>query len=196
MIAKRLLDFCVAGSGLLLLTPFFLIISILIKLDSPGPILFRQIRVGERFTPFLILKFRTMVIDAEKLGAQVSSRHDPRTTRFGRFLRKYKIDELPQLVNVAIGEMSLVGPRPEVPRYVRAFQKDYEEILTVKPGITDFASLEYKDEGDLLDGLTNPEEKYLREILPAKIEHSRRYIREQSMVTDIKLIFKTLWGMM
>jgi lipopolysaccharide/colanic/teichoic acid biosynthesis glycosyltransferase len=196
MIAKRLLDFCFAGSGLLLLTPVFLIISILIKLDSPGPILFRQLRVGERFTPFRIFKFRTMVNDAEKLGAQVSTRDDPRITRVGRFLRKYKIDELPQLINVAIGEMSLVGPRPEVPRYVRAFRKDYEEILTVKPGITDFASLEYKDESELLDGLTNPEEKYLREILPAKIEHSRRYIREQSLVTDLKLIFKTLWGMM
>ena len=194
MIAKRLLDFCVAGSGLLLLTPLFLIISILIKLDSPGPILFRQLRVGERFTPFRIFKFRTMVDDAEKLGAQVSTKDDPRITRVGRFLRKYKIDELPQLINVAIGEMSLVGPRPEVPRYVRAFRKDFEEILTAKPGITDFASLEYKDENELLDGLANPEEKYLREILPAKIEHSRRYIRERSLVTDLKLIFKTLWG--
>jgi len=194
MIAKRLLDFFVAGSGLLLLTPFFLIISILIKLDSPGPILFRQLRVGERFTPFRIFKFRTMVIDAEKLGTQISTRNDPRITRVGRFLRKHKIDELPQLINVAIGEMSLVGPRPEVPRYVRAFKKDYEEILAVKPGITDFASLEYKDENELLDGLTNPEEKYLREILPAKIEHSRRYIREQSLATDIKLIFKTILG--
>lgn len=193
MIGKRLLDFYVAGFGLILLSPFFLLLAILIKLDSPGPIFFRQIRVGKCFTPFRIFKFRTMVNDAEKLGAQVSAADDSRITRIGGFLRKHKIDELPQLINVVIGEMSLVGPRPEMPRYVERFRKEYEEILTVKPGITDFASQEYRDENELLKGLANPEEKYLGEILPVKIEYYRRYIREQSPVTDLRIIFKTLW---
>ena len=194
MTAKRLLDLCVSGFGLLLLTPFFILISILIKLDSPGPIFFRQSRVGAAFTPFRIFKFRTMVNDAEKHGAQVSTGDDPRITRVGWFLRKYKIDELPQLINVILGDMSLVGPRPEVPKYVEAFRKDYEEILTVKPGITDFASLEFKDENELLKATENPEEKYLAEILPAKIKYYRKYLQEQGLVTDIKLILKTLLG--
>jgi lipopolysaccharide/colanic/teichoic acid biosynthesis glycosyltransferase len=193
MSAKRLVDFFVAGFGLFLLAPFFVLVSIMIKLDSHGPVFFRQSRVGMRFKPFRIFKFRTMTIDAEKLGAQVTTGDDPRITRVGQFLRKHKIDELPQLINVVAGEMSLVGPRPEVPRYVEVFSKEFEEILTVKPGITDFASLEYKDENDLLRGLSNPEEKYLEEILPAKIEHYRRYLREQSLKTDFKLIFRTLW---
>ena len=140
MSTKRLLDFSAACCGLILLSPLFLIIAILIKLDSPGSVFFRQKRVGLRFKPFSIFKFRTMVTDAEKRGAQVSSGDDPRITRVGRFLRKYKVDELPQLLNVVAGDMSLVGPRPEVPRYVEHFRKEYEEILQVKPGITDFAS--------------------------------------------------------
>ena len=171
-------------------------IAIVIKLDSPGPVFFRQERVGQFGRPFRIYKFRTMVTDAERLGAQVTTGDDPRITGLGRFLRKYKIDELPQLINVIIGDMSLVGPRPEVPRYVEAFHEDYKDILTVKPGITDFASLEYKDENELLKSAENPEEQYLKEILPAKIAFYRKYLREQSIATDIKLIFKTLWGIM
>lgn len=194
MSAKRLLDLFAACLGLFLLSPFFLFISILIKLDSTGSIFFRQTRVGKNFKPFRIFKFRTMVTDAEKRGALVSRGDDPRVTRVGQLLRRYKIDELPQLINVVAGEMSLVGPRPEVPSYVEAFRKDYEEILTVKPGITDFASLEYKDENDLLKGLSDPEKTYLGEILPAKIEYYRKYLRQQSMMTDFKLIFKTLWS--
>ena len=194
MSTKRLLDFSAACCGLILLFPLFFMIAILIKLDSRGSVFFRQKRVGLRFKPFSIFKFRTMVTDAEKRGAQVSSGDDPRITRVGRFLRKYKIDELPQLLNVVAGDMSLVGPRPEVPRYVELFRKEYEEILQVKPGITDFASLEYKDENELLKGLPNPEETYLEEILPVKIVYYRKYIREQSLGTDLKLIFKTVAG--
>jgi len=193
MTAKRLLDFFASSLGLLLLAPFFALISVLIKLDSSGPIFFRQTRVGVGFRLFRIFKFRTMVTDAEKLGAQVSTGDDPRITKVGGFLRKYKIDELPQLINVITGEMSLVGPRPEVPRYVEVFRKEYEEILTIKPGITDFASLEFKDENELLKASENPEEKYLTEILPAKLEYYRKYLQEKSLVTDIRLILKTLW---
>jgi lipopolysaccharide/colanic/teichoic acid biosynthesis glycosyltransferase len=196
MTAKRLLDFFASSIGLLLLTPLFALISVLIKLDSSGPIFFRQTRVGAGFKLFRIFKFRTMVIDAEKLGAQVSTGDDPRITKVGSFLRKYKIDELPQLINVITGDMSLVGPRPEVPRYVEVFRKEYEEILTIKPGITDFASLEFKDENELLKSSENPEEKYLTEIVPTKIEYYRKYLQEKGLVTDIKLILKTLWGVM
>jgi len=189
---KRLFDIGCSSVGLLLLAPFFIVVSILIKLDSTGPVFFRQVRVGLNFSPFRIYKFRTMVVDAERCGAQVSSGDDPRITVLGNFLRKYKLDELPQLLNVVLGDMSLVGPRPEVPRYVDAFREEYREVLSVKPGITDFASLEYKDENELLRGVENPEEKYLDEILPAKIEYYRKYLREQGLITDIMLIFKTL----
>jgi len=189
---KRLFDIVCSSVGLLLLAPFFIVVSILIKLDSSGPVFFRQVRVGLHFNLFRIYKFRTMVVDAERHGAQVSSGDDPRITVLGNFLRKYKLDELPQLLNVVLGDMSLVGPRPEVPRYVDAFREEYREVLSVKPGITDFASLEYKDENELLRGVENPEEKYLDEILPAKIEYYRKYLREQGLITDIMLIFKTL----
>lgn len=193
MIAKRGMDLVGAGIGLLVLAPVFAVIALAIKVDSSGPVFFRQIRTGRNFKPFRIYKFRTMVIDAEKYGALVSTGDDQRITKVGYTLRKFKFDELPQLINVIFGEMSLVGPRPEVPRYVEVFRKEYEEILTVKPGITDFASLEYCDENELLRGLKNPEEKYLAEILPAKIEYYRKYLREQSFVTDFKLIIKTIW---
>jgi len=193
---KRSFDLLFASVGLIILSPMVVCIAIVIKLDSPGPVFFRQERVGQFGRPFRIYKFRTMVTDAERLGAQVTTGDDPRITGLGRFLRKYKIDELPQLINVIIGDMSLVGPRPEVPRYVEAFHEDYKDILTVKPGITDFASLEYKDENELLKSAENPEEQYLKEILPAKIAYYRKYLREQSIATDIKLIFKTLWGIM
>ena len=193
---KRSFDLLFASVGLIILSPMVVCIAIVIKLDSPGPVFFRQERVGQFGRPFRIYKFRTMVTDAERLGAQVTTGDDPRITDLGRFLRKYKIDELPQLINVIIGDMSLVGPRPEVPRYVEAFHEDYKDILTVKPGITDFASLEYKDENELLKSAENPEEQYLKEILPAKIAYYRKYLREQSIATDIKLIFKTLWGIM
>ena len=193
---KRVFDFIASLLGLIVLSPLFLVIAILIKLDDGGSIFFRQTRVGQYGKLFKIYKFRTMVENAEKLGAQVTKGDDPRITRVGRFLRKYKLDELPQLINVLKGEMSLVGPRPEVPKFVKLFEEDYKEILQVKPGITDYASLEFKDENELLKGAENPEEVYIREILPKKIEYYKRYLKEISFTTDLKLIFKTIWGIL
>jgi lipopolysaccharide/colanic/teichoic acid biosynthesis glycosyltransferase len=191
---KRLFDLFFAATGLFLLLPVFAFIALWIKIDSPGPVFFRQTRVGQFGRPFRIYKFRTMVADAEQAGPLVSRGGDPRITRFGLFLRKYKVDELPQLVNIVKGEMSLVGPRPEVPKYVDVFQDEYREILTVKPGITDFASLEFKDENELLKGVRDPENMYIREILPVKIEYCRKYLREQNLLTDLKLILRTIRG--
>jgi lipopolysaccharide/colanic/teichoic acid biosynthesis glycosyltransferase len=192
VIIKRLVDIIASSVGLIVLSPFLLIIAVALKIDSAGLVFFRQIRVGQFGKPFRIFKFRTMVSQAEKLGPQVSSGDDPRITRVGRVLRKYKLDELPQLINVLKGEMSFVGPRPEVPRYVEAYKDDYLEILTVKPGITDFASLEFKDENELLKNAEDPEKKYLEEILPVKIGFYRKYLKEQSLKTDLTLILKTL----
>jgi lipopolysaccharide/colanic/teichoic acid biosynthesis glycosyltransferase len=172
--------------------PVFLLVAILIKREDGGSVFFRQTRVGEGGRLFKIYKFSTMVENAESLGAKVTRENDPRITKIGKLLRKYKIDELPQLINVLKGEMSIVGPRPEVPKYVEAFRKDYEEILKVKPGITDFASLEYIEEEKLLRNAKDPEEMYLKEILPRKIEYYKRYIRSISLLTDLKIIIKTL----
>jgi lipopolysaccharide/colanic/teichoic acid biosynthesis glycosyltransferase len=191
---KRLFDLVVSMIGLVVLAPFLLIIAVALKIDSAGVVFFRQIRVGQFGKSFRIFKFRTMVSQAEKLGPQVSSGDDPRITRVGCFLRKYKLDELPHLINVVKGEMSFVGPRPEVPRYVEAYKNDYFDILKVKPGITDFASLEFKDENELLKNADDPEKKYLEEILPVKIGYYRKYLKEQSLKTDLTLIIKTLWS--
>lgn len=194
MIAKRLFDLFFTIPGLLLLAPLFAVVSVWIKLDSPGPVFFRQERVGRRGTPFRIFKFRTMCTDAEAKGMQITVGADPRITRSGTFLRKYKLDELPQLLNVIKGEMSLVGPRPEVPKYVAAYPDDYKLILTVRPGITDYASLEFKDENSLLTLADDPEKKYIEEILPIKIKFYKKYISNQSMLTDFKLILETIKG--
>ena len=192
LICKRIVDIVCSSIGLILLAPFLVVVALLIKRDSPGPVFFRQTRIGQFGKGFWIYKFRTMCVDAEKQGVQVTTGDDPRLTRIGRTLRKYKIDELPQLFNVVLGEMSLVGPRPEVPRYIKAFKEDYEQILKVKPGITDYASLAFKDESEMLQTAENPEKKYIEEILPVKIEHYKKYLREQSLLTDIKLILLTL----
>ena len=189
---KRVFDFTASLFGLVLLFPVFVVIAFLIKVSDGGKVFFRQTRVGQNGKPFKIYKFRTMVEGAERMGAQVTKEDDPRITKIGRFLRKYKLDELPQLINVLKGEMSLVGPRPEVPKYVNFFKEDYKEILKVKPGITDFASLEYKDENVLLKGTENPEEVYLKEVLPKKIEYYKKYVREMSFLTDLKLILRTV----
>lgn len=191
---KRLFDILCASAGLLLLAPFFAVTAVLIKRDSSGPVFFRQTRMGQFGKPFRIYKFRTMCLDAEKKGAQVSTGDDPRITRTGRFLRKYKIDELPQLLNVVSGEMSLVGPRPEVPKYVAAYPVDYALVLSVRPGITDYAALAFKDENELLKAADDPERKYIDEILPIKIGYYKQYLAERSFGTDLKLIFKTILG--
>ena len=189
---KRLFDLLSALVGLLFLSPLFLVVAILIKLDSRGPVFFRQDRMGKAFRPFLILKFRTMVRDAPNKGGPITFGEDPRITRIGRFLRKIKIDELPQLINVLKGEMSIVGPRPEVRRYVELFREDYEEILTVRPGLTDLASLKYRDEAAILGASHDPEAMYVKYILPEKINLAKEYVRRSSLTFDLILIFKTL----
>ena len=189
---KRAFDIIVAIVGLLLLSPLFLFVALLIKLDSPGPIFFRQERMGKRFKPFFIYKFRTMVQDAPRWGGPITFGADSRITRVGRVLRRTKIDEFPQLINVLRGEMSLVGPRPELRQYVELFRQDYEEIVRVTPGITDLASLHYRYEAETLGNSPNLEEEYVRHILPEKIRLAKEYMRRSSLFFDISLILKTL----
>lgn len=189
---KRSFDIVCSTVGIFLLAPFLMAIAILIKLDSPGPVFFRQVRIGQFGKPFRIFKFRTMCQGAENKGALISTSDDSRITGIGMFLRKYKIDELPQLFNVIAGEMSLVGPRPEVSKFVELFKEGFEEILKAKPGITDYASLQFKDENELLKAADNPEKKYIEDILPLKIEYCKMYLRDQNIFTDIRLIFLTL----
>lgn len=192
MIVKCIFDRLLSAVGLIVLSPVLLCISVLVKLGSPGPIFFRQIRVGQYGKQFLIYKFRTMVIDAESKGHPITVGEDIRITKIGKLLRRYKLDEFPQLINVLMGDMSLVGPRPEVPRYVELFKNDYHDILRVKPGITDYAAIKFQDEANILGKYPNPEDGYIEEVMPAKIELYRRYLREQSLITDVKLIFRTL----
>lgn len=189
---KRILDIGVSLIGLIFFLPFLVLVAILIKLDSPGPVFFRQERVGRGFRPFLIYKFRTMTEDSPRRGPSITFGRDPRITRVGWFLRKSKIDELPQLFNVLKGDMTFVGPRPEVPRYVELFKHDYEEILTIRPGITDLASLKYRNEAALLGNADNPEQEYLTRVLPDKISLGKEYIKRSSISFDLKLISKTL----
>jgi lipopolysaccharide/colanic/teichoic acid biosynthesis glycosyltransferase len=189
---KRVFDIGVAGVGLILLAPLFLLLALLIKIDSPGPVFFRQERIGRGLRPFFIYKFRTMVADAPRRGGPITVGADPRITRVGRILRATKLDELPQLLNVLKGEMSLVGPRPEVRRYVELFRQDYEEILSVRPGITDLASLRYRYEAELLAAATDPEEEYVSRVLPEKIRLAKEYTRRSSLLFDVTLIWKTL----
>ncbi len=189
---KRSFDVCIAALGLALTAPLLAIIAILIKLDSRGPAIFRQVRVGQGFRPFTILKFRTMAVDASGACAPLTVGQDPRITRVGRVLRKFKLDELPQLVNVLVGDMSFVGPRPEVPRYVERLRAQFSEVLTVRPGITDLASLRYIDEAALLSCSSNPEEEYQLKVLPEKLRLATLYIRHMSLRLDFAIIVQTL----
>jgi lipopolysaccharide/colanic/teichoic acid biosynthesis glycosyltransferase len=191
---KRVFDFVVALGGLVCLSPMFLVVAILVKLSSPGPVIFRQVRVGRGFQPFHIYKFRTMVKDAPNRGPTVTAGPDGRITRVGSILRRTKIDELPQLLNVLKGDMSLVGPRPEVPKYVELFRSEFEKVLTVRPGVTDLASVKYHNEQAYLGRFDNPEEEYVRSILPEKIELAREYIRRSSFLFDVGLIVQTVWS--
>jgi lipopolysaccharide/colanic/teichoic acid biosynthesis glycosyltransferase len=188
---KRLFDILVSLAGLGLLLPLFLIAAVAIKMDSRGPVFFRQLRMGRGFHPFFIYKFRTMTDDRQSVGALFTVKYDPRITRVGRFLRKSKIDELPQLINVLKGEMTFVGPRPEVPSYVDLFRQDYEEILRVRPGITDLASIKYRDEATVLSQSPDPEAEYVNRVLPDKIKLAKEYIRHASFLFDLGLMFKT-----
>jgi lipopolysaccharide/colanic/teichoic acid biosynthesis glycosyltransferase len=166
--------------------------AIVIKLDSKGPVFYRGKRTGRYGKPFRIYKFRTMVVNAEKLGGPSTTNNDPRITKTGQLLRKYKLDELPQFINVLKGEMSFVGPRPEVQHYVEMFTEEEKDILNVRPGITDWASLWNPDEGAILAGSLDPEKAYMEKIRPQKIKLQLKYVREQSFWSDLKIIFLTL----
>ncbi len=191
-IVKRIFDFVCSILGIIILSPIFILLSIMIKTGSDGPVFFKQIRVGEDGKDFEILKFRTMVVDAEKLGKQITVGNDNRITKIGSFLRKYKLDELPQLINVFKGDMSLVGPRPEVPRYVNMYNEEQRKVLEVKPGITDLASIRYKDENALLGKAENPEEFYINTIMPDKLALNLEYINKSNVFFDIYIIVKTI----
>ena len=185
------MDIAIASVGLILFSPVMILCALLVKLTSKGPAFFKQERVGLNFRPFQILKFRSMVVGAPKLGAAVTVDGDPRITTIGRLMRKSKLDELPQLFNVLKGDMSLVGPRPEVPEYVHLFQRDYQELLSVRPGITDISSITYRYEEEILAAAEDPREAYISEVLPAKIELGKSYIERSSVLIDLKLIFIT-----
>ena len=190
---KRMFDIVVAAAALVVLFPLLVLSALLIKLDSPGPIFFKQERIGRNFRPFWIYKFRTMAQDAPARGGLVTIGEDARVTRVGRLLRKSKIDEIPQLTNILRGDMTLVGPRPEVRYYVELFRRDYEEILKVRPGLTDLASLKYRDEAALLGKAANPEDEYRTRVLPDKIRLAKDYLRRSSFLFDLGLILKTLF---
>lgn len=189
---KRAFDLAFAAAVLLLLSPLLLAVAAWIRLDSRGPVFFRQLRVGRHGEEFRILKFRTMHIDAPSKGPQITVGRDPRITRSGHLLRKYKIDEFPQFINVLVGDMSVVGPRPEVPRYVAMYPPATRElVLSVRPGITDLASIEYRDENDLLGRSADPERTYVEQVMPAKLAFCERYVRERSFAGDLGIIGRT-----
>ena len=190
---KRLFDFVVSGIGLLALAPLLILVAVTIKLDSRGPVFFRQERVGQFGKLFRIHKFRTMIVDAEARGMQITVGADPRVTEIGHFLRKYKLDELPQLIDVFFGQMSLVGPRPEVQRYVDYYPQEIKAlVLSLKPGITDRASIEFKDENEILGRASDPHRAYIEEILPTKLAYYVAYVRSRSLLGDIDIILSTL----
>jgi len=191
---KRCLDIVVSLIGLLLLAPMFALLALLIKVDSPGRVFFRQTRIGKHFRPFDIYKFRSMTDQRERPGSLITVGADPRITRSGHIIRKLKLDELPQLFNVLIGDMSLVGPRPEVPEFVDLFRRDFEEILKVRPGITDLGSLKYRDEATILAQSADSRAEYINRILPDKISLAKQYIAQSSLGFDVKLIFRTLYA--
>jgi lipopolysaccharide/colanic/teichoic acid biosynthesis glycosyltransferase len=190
--AKRLFDITLSLLALVLLCPLLLAVALWVRLDSPGPVLFRQQRVGRGGRLFGILKFRTMQVNAEAAGLQITVGQDPRITSAGRWLRRSKLDELPQLLNVLRGEMSMVGPRPEVPRYVALYPADQRAtVLSVRPGITDLASLAFRDESTLLARSTDPERTYVEEILPIKLLHACDYVARRSLWLDLRILALT-----
>jgi lipopolysaccharide/colanic/teichoic acid biosynthesis glycosyltransferase len=192
MTAKRIFDFVFALLGIAVISPLLIVVSLWIKLDSSGPVFFKQKRVGRNGNTFQIYKFRTMVKDAEKLGKQITVGKDPRISRAGRFLRKFKLDELPQLFNVLKGDMSFVGPRPEVPYYVSFYTKEQQKVLSVQPGITDYASLKYIDENLVLSASKDPEYTYVHQVMADKIEINLVYLQRMSLWEDVKIIIMTI----
>lgn len=188
---KRLFDILISGLGLLALSPLFIVVAVWIKVDSQGPVFYRQTRVGRGNKDFHLLKFRSMVSDADKSGLLTVGGHDSRVTRTGYFIRKYKLDELPQLINVFLGDMSLVGPRPEVRKYVDMYTPEQLHVLDIRPGITDAASIKYRNENDLLAAADNPEQYYIDVIMPDKLRINLEYVAHHSLIGDLKLIFDT-----
>jgi len=194
MMAKRLFDIVFSALGLIVLSPLLVLVALWIKMDSQGPVFFRQVRVGQFGQIFRIHKFRTMQAEQPVAAPQITVGRDARITPSGAFLRKYKIDELPQLIDVLIGKMSIVGPRPEVPKYIDMYPAELRRlVLSVKPGITDRASLEFREENDLLASAFDPEKEYIEKILPIKQEYYVRYVKSRNFIDDMKIIFLTLY---
>lgn len=190
--SKRLFDVLASAGGLIATAPLLVGLAIAVKLDSPGPALYGHERVGRGWSHFRAWKFRTMFVGADRVGAAVTAGGDPRITRIGRILRRTKLDELPQLWNVLVGEMSLVGPRPEAPAYAEVYKSAYDEILSIRPGITDEAAIAFRNEETLLAASDDPERSYLDEVLPQKIAIYREYLRSPSLKRDLALVLKTL----
>lgn len=188
----RFFDILFSVTGLLILSPLLLILSILIKADSRGPVFYKQKRVGKGGLDFVLLKFRSMYIDSDQRGSITIGNRDPRITRSGYFIRKYKLDELPQLINVLSGEMSMVGPRPEVQKYVLLYNKEQKAVLSVKPGITDYATIQFANENELLAKSANPEKTYIEEIMPVKIELNMIFINRPSLKQYFYIIISTI----
>jgi lipopolysaccharide/colanic/teichoic acid biosynthesis glycosyltransferase len=189
---KRCFDLLVSVIMSVILFPVLMVLALGVKFSSAGPVFYMQERIGKNLHPFRIFKFRTMFMDADNKGLITVGGRDPRVTSFGYFLRKYKLDELPQLFNVIFGEMSLVGPRPEVKRYVDMYSKEQLKVLDVKPGITDYASIEYSNENEILGKASDPEKMYIEEIMPAKLRLNLKYVQEKNFFVDLKIIFRTV----
>jgi len=191
---KRAVDIAFAGIGLVILLPVFIAVSALIRLDSPGPVFYLQARVGRNFETFKLFKFRSMYRNADKRQAITIGMRDVRITKIGYYLRKFKLDELPQLINVLRGDMSLVGPRPELKKFVDLYTAEQSKVLSVRPGITDLASLEFRNENTLLEGKKDPIQFYIDEIMPAKLELGLKYIQSRSLRLDLLIIFRTVFS--
>ena len=189
---KRVFDILISLVGLLCVGIFFIAIGALIKIDSKGPVFYKQTRVGKNGKPFRILKFRTMVVDADRTGQLITVGEDSRITKVGRFLRRTKIDELPQIINIIKGDMSFVGPRPEVLKYVSMYSDAQAQVLLVRPGITDIASIEYRNESDILALSEDPERTYIEEIMPRKLSYNMQYLKNISVINDVRIICTTV----
>ncbi|WP_195517175.1 sugar transferase [Paraclostridium bifermentans] len=192
LVLKRILDFIGGLIGTILLLPIMIVIAIVIKCESRGPVLFKQVRITQYGREFKIFKFRTMVVNAEKLGTQVTSKNDPRITKVGRFLRRYRLDELPQIINILIGDLSFVGTRPEVPRYVKEYTDEMIATLLLPAGVTSEASIEFKDEEKILDNSDNVDSDYINKVLPLKMKYNLHYIKLFTILYDIKIMFRTI----
>ncbi len=189
----RLIDIIFSTLGILILMPFFILVSLIIKFNSKGPLIYKQSRVGIYNSNFNVYKFRTMHINSDRLGLLTVGGRDPRITSVGYYLRKYKLDELPQLFNVLIGDMSIVGPRPEVRKYVDMYTPEQKRVLSIRPGITDWASIQYRYENIILEKATDPEKDYVNIIIPDKIKYNLIYIEKYNVLEYLKIIFMTVW---